>query len=186
MLKTQVKYLSFIVAYVIMQISGEVNIFMKVETGYLYHIKDEYFDVVKDEGLMKNHERGKMRPTYFTIKDGNILWFIPLSTKVDKYKKIIKEKIRKYHKCNSIIIGTIAESETAILIQNAFPTLEKYISHYHIKNKAPVRVPDDLKNEIVDNFNTLLALKSQGTNLFFSNIDKLKQMMLDELKEDLN
>lgn len=40
-------------AYVIMQISGEVNIFMKVETGYLYHIKDEYFDVVKGEGLMK-------------------------------------------------------------------------------------------------------------------------------------
>lgn len=101
-------------------------------------------------------------------------------------KKIIKEKIRKYHKCNSIIIGTIAESETAILIQNAFPTLEKYISHYHIKNKAPVRVPDDLKNEIVDNFNTLLALKSQGTNLFFPDIDKLKQMMFDELKEDLN
>lgn len=65
---------------------------MKVETGYLYHIKDEYFDVVKDEGLMKNRERGKMRPTYFTIKDGDILWFIPLSTKVDKYKKIIKEK----------------------------------------------------------------------------------------------
>ena len=32
---------------------------MKVETGYLYHIKDVYFDVVKDEGLMKNHERGK-------------------------------------------------------------------------------------------------------------------------------
>lgn len=85
-----------------------------------------------------------------------------------------------------IIIGTIAESVTAILIQNAFPTLEKYILHYHIKNKAPVRVPDNLTNEIVDNFNTLLALKSQGTNLFFSDIDKLKQMMLDELKEDLN
>lgn len=46
-------------AYVIMQISGEVNTFMKVETGYLYHIKDEYFDVVEDEGLMKNHERKK-------------------------------------------------------------------------------------------------------------------------------
>lgn len=85
-----------------------------------------------------------------------------------------------------IIIGTIAESVTAILIQNAFPTLEKYILHYHIKNKAPVRVPDNLTNEIVDNFNTLLALKSQGTNLFFYDIDKLKQMMLDELKEDLN
>ena len=42
---------------------------MKVKTGYLYHIKDEYFDVANDENLMQNHERGKRRPTYFTIKD---------------------------------------------------------------------------------------------------------------------
>ena len=42
---------------------------MKVKTGYLYHIKDEYFDVANDDNLMQNHERGKRRPTYFTIKD---------------------------------------------------------------------------------------------------------------------
>ena len=49
---------------------------MKVQTGYLYHIKDEFFDIVNDENLMTNHERGKKRPTYFTIKDKDILWFI--------------------------------------------------------------------------------------------------------------
>ena len=37
---------------------------MKVETGYLYHIKDEFFDIVNDS-----------------------LWFIPLSSKIDKYQK---------------------------------------------------------------------------------------------------
>lgn len=58
---------------------------MKVQTGYLYHIKDEFFDIVKDDNLMANHERGKKRPTYFTIKDNNILWFIPLSSKTQKY-----------------------------------------------------------------------------------------------------
>ena len=42
---------------------------MKVETGCLYHIKDSYFDKVNDNGLMINHENGKTRPTYFTIKD---------------------------------------------------------------------------------------------------------------------
>lgn len=62
---------------------------MQIETGYLYHIKDEFFDIVNDESLMTNHEKGKKRSTYFTIKDENILWFIPLSSKVDKYKKII-------------------------------------------------------------------------------------------------
>ena len=31
---------------------------MKIETGYLYHIKDNFFDVVNDDNLMSNHERG--------------------------------------------------------------------------------------------------------------------------------
>ena len=32
---------------------------MKIETGYLYHIKDAFFDIVNDENLMANHEKGK-------------------------------------------------------------------------------------------------------------------------------
>ncbi len=82
---------------------------IKIKTGYLYHIKDEYFDVVNDENLMQNHEKGKKRPTYFTIKDKNILWFIPISSKVDKYQKIIDKKIEKYGFCNTIIIRRIAD-----------------------------------------------------------------------------
>ena len=104
---------------------------MKIKTGYLYHIKDEFFDIVNDENLMSNHERGKKRPTYFTIKDGDILWFIPISSKVDKYKKIITKKIKKFGSCESIIIGKILKNNSAILIQNIFPTLEKYIDHVH-------------------------------------------------------
>lgn len=30
---------------------------------------------------MINHENGHFRPTYFTIKENDILWFIPLSSK---------------------------------------------------------------------------------------------------------
>ena len=36
---------------------------LEINTGYLYHIKDEYFDVVDDDSLMQNHEKGKKRPT---------------------------------------------------------------------------------------------------------------------------
>ena len=32
---------------------------MEIKTGYLYHIKDEYFDVVNDDSLMQDHEKGK-------------------------------------------------------------------------------------------------------------------------------
>ena len=80
---------------------------MRIKTGYLYHIKDEYFNKINDKNLMQNHERGKKRPTYFTIKDGKILWFIPVSSKVDKYKKIVNNKIKKYGFCNTILIEKI-------------------------------------------------------------------------------
>lgn len=30
---------------------------MEIKTGYLYHIKDEYFNVVNDDSLMQNHEK---------------------------------------------------------------------------------------------------------------------------------
>ena len=89
-------------------------IFLEIKTGYLYHIKDEYFDDVNDDSLMQNRERGKKRPTYFTIKDGDILWFIPISSKVDKYQRIINNKIEKYGFCNTIIIRKIADEDAAI------------------------------------------------------------------------
>ena len=164
---------------------------MKVQTGYIYHIKDDFFDKINDKGLMINHENGKARPTYFTIKkrptyftikDKDILWFIPLSSKISKYQPIIDKKIKKYGSCKSIMISEIANKKSVILLQNAFPTLEKYIDHPHTINGAPVRVADNLKDEILENFNSLLALKKQGTNLFFPDIDKIKQIMLDELK----
>ena len=126
---------------------------MKVQTGYIYHIKDKFFDVVNDEGLMINHENGKTRPTYFTIRDNDILWFIPLSSKVQKYQPIIDKKIKKYGSCKSILIGQIANRKSAILLQNAFPTLEKYIDHVHTINGAPVRVADNLKDKILKNTN---------------------------------
>ncbi len=153
---------------------------MEIKTGYLYHIKDEYFDVVNDENLMQNHEKGKKRPTYFTIKDKDILWFIPISSKVDKYKRIIDKKIEKYGFCNTIIIREIAGEEAAILLQNAFPTLEKYIDHVHTVDGVPLKVPTDLQNEIKSKFKNMIGLKKRGTNLFFTDIDKIKQQMLDE------
>lgn len=157
---------------------------MKVKTGYIYHIKDKFFDKINDKGLMINHENGRKRPTYFTIKDKDILWFIPLSSKVSKYQLIIDKKVKKFGICKSIMIREIANKEAVILLQNAFPTLEKYIDHPHTINGKPLKVIDTLKEEVLDNFKYLLALKQEGTNLFFTDIDKIKKQMLDEIEND--
>ena len=153
---------------------------MKVQTGYLYHIKDEFFEKINDNNLMTNHEKGKKRPTYFAIKDGDLLWFIPLSSKIDKYQRIIKTKINKYGFCNTILIRKIINKDHAILLQNAFPTLEKYIDHEHIVNHHPVKVSTKVKKDIIYNFNKLFLLKDNGINLFFVDIDRIKKMMLEE------
>ena len=155
---------------------------MKVQTGYLYHIKDDFFDIVNDDNLMQNHEKGKKRPTYFTIKDNDILWFIPISSKIDKYKKIIDKKIEKYGFCNTILIEKIFDEESAILLQNAFPTLEKYIDHVHTIDGKHARVPEKLEQIIYDNFKELMKLNTRGIKVFFTDIDKMKEQMLEELK----
>ncbi len=157
---------------------------MEIKTGYLYHIKDEYFDVVNDENLMTNHERGKKRPTYFTIKDKDMLWFIPLSNKVDKYKKIVDRKMKRYGRCDTILIRDILGKASVVLLQNAFPTLEKYIDHAHLlDNGKPAKVVESLKDEILQKFEYLLKLKSRGVNLFFTDIDSIKEKMLKELEK---
>ena len=127
----------------------------------------------------KKHSRGHF---YFTIKDKDVLWFIPISSKVDKYKKIIDKKIERYGFCNTIIIRKIADEDAAILLQNAFPTLEKYIDHVHTVDGVPLNVPTDLQNEIKSLFKNMIGLKKRGTNLFFTDIDSLKKKMLNEIE----
>ena len=68
----------------------------------------------------------------------------------------------------------------AILLQNAFPTLEKYIDHVHMIDGVPVKVIDTLKDEILINFKQMLKFKEKGINLFFTNIDKIQKQISEE------
>ena len=154
---------------------------MKIETGYLYHIKDEFFDKINDKGLMINHEKGHSRPSYLAIKDNDILWFIPLSTKTEKYRSIVTKKINKYGQCKGILIKKIAGIEQAILIQNAFPTIPKYVKSKHTIDGRTIKVASKIEKEIITDFNYMLSLKDKGLNLFFTDIDKIKGIMIDEL-----
>lgn len=71
---------------------------MIIEIGYFYFIKDSFFDFVDDIELMKNKSTGTKRPCYFCFRskeNDNIIWFIPISTKICKYKKVYDNKIKK-------------------------------------------------------------------------------------------
>lgn len=49
-------------------------------------------------------------------------------------------------------------------------------------NEKPLKVVDVLKDEILDNFKYMIVSKNTGLNLFFADIDKIKEQMLEELK----
>lgn len=76
----------------------------------------------------------------------------------------------------------IAGREQAILIQNAFPTLEKYIQSRHTIDGKFIKISSAVEKEIIDDFEYMLSLKSSGLNLFFTDIDYIKNLMLEELK----
>lgn len=143
---------------------------MFLETGYVYHIKDEYFEFVKDEKLMKNHENGSTRPTYFCIKntDSKVLWFIPMSSKIEKYKKLQEQKIKKNGICDTIVIGKYRRKESVFLIQNIFPITEKYIDHIDTIRNQAVAVVEGTQKEITFKVNKIFKLKSKRNKLNFS------------------
>jgi len=155
-----------------------------LKEGYLYHLKDAYFDLINDGFLTKN-KSGK-RPSYFVLKEENseILWFIPLSTKVKKYKKIVEHKIKKYGRCSTVLIIEIAKKEQAVLIQNAFPTIAKFVDTFHMIDNVPVHVTNTLRKKIEQNFDETMKVYKTGLNLFFSDIEKFRNIMLQELEKD--
>lgn len=136
---------------------------MYIETGYVYHIKDEYFEFAQDEMLMKNHENGSTRPTYFCIKNPNskILWFIPMSSKVEKYRKLQELKIKRNGICDTIVIGKYKRRESVFLIQNIFPITEKYIDHIDTVRNQAVAVVEGVQKEITQKVNKIFKLKSK-------------------------
>lgn len=146
---------------------------MLIETGYVYHIKNEYFKFAKDNKLMRNHENGNSRPTYFCIKRENskILWFIPMSSKIEKYRKIQNEKIKRNGVCDTIVIGKYKSKESAFLIQNIFPITEKYIDHIDTARDKAVPVVEGTQKEINAKVNKIFKLKSKRNK---SNISRCR------------
>ena len=130
---------------------------MIYQEGYVYHIKDEYFEKVQDSNLMQNKEGGTYRPTFYCLRDNktSLLWMVPLSSRVEKFKAIHDKQVTKYGKCLTIVLGEFDGKEAAFLLQNMFPIRDYYLDHIH-----------------------------RGKKVVFPDIDRLEQIMLAEVKDN--
>lgn len=157
-----------------------------MDNGHFYYIEDQYFLDFPDQFLMKNKEmiNGKShdRPCFYAFKDDDtgLFWMIPFSSQVFKYRKYYYAKMKKYHRCDTIVFGRVIGHEKAFLIQNMCPLIPKYVKNeYFDKNaKCPVRIDGALEHELKTKASHVLRLQRQGINLIFPDILKIENELL--------
>lgn len=163
---------------------------MQINIGCFYFIKDLFFEIIDDFELMQNKENGNKRPCYYCFKSkkyDDIIWFIPVSTKIEKYQKIYDNKIKKQIKLgkkpsvDTIVFGNVANTYSVFLIQNMFPVTKEYVESQYIKNKVPIRLSNKLQTEIIYKANKVLSLYNYGMKkIIFPNIDRILEQLLQK------
>lgn len=154
---------------------------MKVENGKFYFIKDEFFDIFKGYKLMENKENGNKRPCYFCFNDlenEQIIWFVPISSKVEKYKSIYENKKNTRKKVYNFVFGKVLGKEKTFLVQNIFPTTEEYIESKYQNKAQDVEITESLKEEIIETSMNVIKLAKKGINIPFYDILEMKNILL--------
>ena len=161
---------------------------MKIIEGNLYFIKDEFIEKYNPKyHLMENNETGTKRPTYFCFRDKNeknMLWFVPMSSKYDKYMRLYNEiKAKKGIEPNNFVFArNLAGKRAVFLIQNMFPTLEKYIEQEYKKSGKSIKVPKAVKDEIDKKTRDIFMLTNKGIIATFTNLPEF----IKDIKKELN
>jgi hypothetical protein len=142
----------------------------------IYKIKDQFFEDFPDENLKDN--KGENRPCYFCFRDTktDLLWMIPMSNQIEKYKRIVDDRQKKNKPCDIIHVAKLDNGkESAFLIQDIFPILEKYILSEYTFNGNLLRISSDaLADTIEHKAKTILVLIRKGVKLLNTQADVLK------------
>lgn len=136
---------------------------------------------------MQNKENGTYRPTFLCLRDTRnegLLWMVPMSTRVEKFKAIRDKQQAKYEKCLTIVIGEFDGRKAAFLLQNMFPITEKYLDHIHTRNGNPVPVKYIIAQEVRSNMQRLRQLINRGKKVVFPDVQRLEKLMLAELQTE--
>lgn len=117
---------------------------MKVQKFGLCIVSDKYFRDFPHPRHMDN--KSESRPHYLAMEATNgIIWLIPLSSQVEKYREKITRGEEKYGKGNHIFhyITRLRGQEKVFLIGNAIPVTDQYIIRPFTISKVPFVIGDE-------------------------------------------
>ncbi len=152
------------------------------KTGF-YIIKDKFFEDMSDPYLKGNKEGN--RPHYYCFKDTStrIYWMIPLSSRIDKYRRIMEKKEKAGRPCDLIHIVKLDDSrESVFLIQDMFPITEEYIEReYTIAGNHLMLTSEHAAREIERKARKVMGMLKRGIKFIPTQPDVMA--ILNKLKE---
>ena len=153
------------------------------KTGF-YIIKDKFFEDMPDPYL-KGNKAGN-RPHYYCFEDTTtgMYWMIPLSSRIDKYKKIVEKKEKAGRPCDIIHIVKLDDGrESAFLIQDMFPLTEKYIEReYTIAGNHLMLTSEHVVKTIEQKAKKVMGMLKRGVKFTPTQPDVMK--ILAKLKQE--
>ena len=133
------------------------------KTGF-YIIMDKFFEDMSDPYL-KGNKAGN-RPHYYCFEDTSteIYWMIPLSSQIDKYKRIVEERENVGKPCDIIHIVKLDDSkQSAFLIQDMFPITDEYIEReYTIAGNHLMLTSEHTAKEIEQKAKKVMGMLKRG------------------------
>lgn len=152
------------------------------KTGF-YIIKDKFFDDMPDPYL-KGNKAGN-RPHFYCFEESTtgIYWMIPLSSKVDKFKRIIEQKEKAGKPCDILhIVKLDDDRESVFLIQDMFPITEKYIEReYTIAGNHMMLTSEHVVKEIEKKARKVVGMLKRGVKFMPTQPDVIA--ILNKLKQ---
>ncbi len=115
-----------------------------------YVITDQFYIDFPDPYLKEN--KAEHRPHYFALKDSatSLIWMIPMSSRAEKYERIIQDRLQKGKPCDTLHVCTLDNGiKNAFLIQDMFPVTEAYIAHEYTINGNPLILTSEKEAAIV-------------------------------------
>lgn len=153
------------------------------QEGRLFFIKDEFFDIV-NECYLKLNKDVTQRPHYYAFEDKEtgLFWCIPCSAQIEKYVKIIQNKIANKKPHNHIQIIKVSGIEQAFLYQDMFPISEQFVSNVYKNKYGYFEIKDPKKRENIKK-NALKIIKLIRHGVCFTptqpDICKIEKMLLE-------
>ena len=152
------------------------------ENGF-YVIKDEFFSDMNDPYLKGN--KNEKRPHYYCLTDSilNFHWMIPMSSRVEKYQRIIDKRLMNGKTCDILHIAKLDnDRKNAFLIQDIFPITEKYILREYYISETPLTLTSQHEiNEIDKRARKVIELLKHG--VVFTPTQPNIKLIIEKLNE---